>query len=114
MPEPTGSMAKVRRISIRNYKGIKKLEVELPGPHMAADPDVMVMGSKNGLGKTSILECCSLLLSTLTTRQSQWQGRRIPEARAWPVNWSDLLVRAGAEQCELDGEILLGSLDFSV
>ena len=114
MPEPTRPMAKVRRISIRNYKGIEKLELELPGPRMEADPDVMVMGSQNGLGKTSILECCSLLLSTLTTRQSQWQGRRIPESRAWPVDWPDLLVRAGAEQCELDGEISLGSLDFSV
>lgn len=114
MPEPTRPMAKVRRISIRNYKGIEKLELEFPGPRMKEDPDVMVMGSKNGLGKTSILECCSLLLSTLTTRQSQWQGRRIPEPRAWPVNWPDLLVRAGAEQCELDGEISLGNLDFSV
>ena len=114
MSEPTRPMAKVRRISIRNYKGIEKLELELPGPRMEADPDVMVMGSQNGLGKTSILECCSLLLSTLTTRQSQWQGRRIPESRAWPVDWPDLLVRAGAEQCELDGEISLGSLQLSV
>ena len=113
MPGPTRPMAKVRRIPIRNYKGIEKLELEFPGPRMETDPDVMVMGSQNGLGKTSILECCSLLLSTLTTHQSQWQIR-IPEPRAWPVNWPDLLVRAGAEQCELDGEISLGRRDFSV
>ena len=88
-------MAKVRRISIRNYKGIENLELELPGPCMKDDPDVMVIGSQNGLGKTSILERCSLLLSTLTTSQKQWQVW-IPERRAWPVNWPDLLVRAGA------------------
>ena len=113
MPEPTRPMAKVRRISIRNYKGIEKLELEFPGPRMKEDPDVMVMGSQNGLGKTSILECCSLLLSTLTARQRQRRAR-VPEPRAWPVNWPDLLVRAGTEQLELDGEISLGSLQFSV
>ncbi|MCY3654275.1 MAG: hypothetical protein OXG70_04465 [Cyanobacteria bacterium MAG IRC1_bin_28] len=80
---------------------------------MKDDPDVMVIGSQNGLGKTSILERCSLLLSTLTTSQKQWQVW-IPERRAWPVNWPDLLVRAGAEQIELDGEISVGRLEFSV
>ncbi|MYI72213.1 MAG: ATP-binding protein [Synechococcus sp. SB0673_bin_10] len=113
-------MAKVRRISIRNYrisirnyKGIENLELELPGSCMKDDPDVMVIGSQNGLGKTSIPERCSLLLSTLTTSQKQWQVW-IPERRAWPVNWPDLLVRAGAEQIELDGEISVGRLEFSV
>lgn len=112
MPKPTQPMA-IRRISIRNYKGIENLELELPGPRMEGDPDVMVIGSQNGLGKTSILECCSLLLSTLTTGQRQWQVR-IPEPRAWPVHWPDLLVRAGAEQLELHGKILLESQEFSV
>ena len=57
---------------------------------MEADPDVMVIGSENGLGKTSILECCSLLLSALTTRQRQWQAQK-SEPRAWLVHWPDLL-----------------------
>ena len=113
MPKPTSPRAKVRRISISNYKGIENVELELPGPRMKGDPDVMVIGSQNGLGKTSILECCSLLLSTLTTRQKQWQVR-IPEPGAWPVYWPDLLVRAGAEQLELDGELSLESLELSV
>ncbi|KKZ14117.1 MAG: hypothetical protein TH68_05690 [Candidatus Synechococcus spongiarum 142] len=80
---------------------------------MTEDPDIMVIGSQNGLGKTSTLECCSLLLSTLTTSQEQWRFQ-IPELRSWPVHLPDLLVRAGAEQIELDGEISLGSLQFSV
>ena len=105
--------AKLRRISIRNYKGIENVELKLSGPLMEGDPDIMVIGSQNGLGKTSILECCSLLLSTLATRQSEWKVR-IPEPRAWPVHWPDLLVRAGAEQLELDGELSLGSLELSV
>ena len=48
--------AKLRRISIRNYKGIENVELKLPGPLMEGDPDIMVIGSQNGLGKTSILE----------------------------------------------------------
>lgn len=113
MSKLTRPIAKVRRISIKNYKGIENVELELPGPRMKKDPDVMIIGSENGLGKTSILECCLLLLSTLTTSQRQWQGR-IHEPRAWPVDWPDLLVRAGAEQLKLDGEISLGSSPFSV
>ena len=109
MPRPTKPMAaKVRRLSIKNYKGIEELELELPGPCMEDDPDVMVIGSQNGLGKTSILECCSLLLSTLTESQREWEVR-IPEPRAWPVHLPDLLIRAGAEQFELDGGISLGT-----
>ena len=106
MSRPTRPMAKIRRISIRNYKGIENLELELPGPRMRDDPDVMVIGSQNGLGKTSILECCSLLLSTLTTSQKQWEFQT-SRPRPWPVHLPDLLVRAGAEQLELDGEVLL-------
>ena len=75
---------------------------------MEDDPDVMVIGSQNGLGKTSILECCSLLLSILTASQGDW-AVRVREPRAWPVHLPDLLIRAGAEQFELGGEISLGT-----
>ena len=97
--------ATVRRISIRNYKGIDEVELELPGPRMKEDPDVVVIGSENGLGKTSILECCALLLSTLMTERKQFS---IVDTRFWPVNLPDLLIRAGTERLELDGEMSLG------
>ena len=103
--------ATVRRISIRNYKGIDEVDLELPGPRMKEDPDVMVIGSQNGLGKTSILECCSLLLSTLMTDRKQFP---IVDSRLWPVNLPDLLIRAGAERLELNGEISLGKRSYSV
>ena len=59
-------------MSLRNYKGIDEVELLLPAPRMAEDPDVIVIGSQNGLGKTSILECCSLLLSTLISSKKQF------------------------------------------
>ncbi|KKZ12835.1 MAG: hypothetical protein TE42_02805 [Candidatus Synechococcus spongiarum SP3] len=101
-----GPLAKVRWISIKNYKGIENVELELPGPRMKDDPDVMVIGSQNGLGKTSILECCSLLLSTLVTRPRQWEFRTTGP-RPLPIHLPDLLVRAGADQLKLDGELWL-------
>ncbi|KKZ11634.1 MAG: hypothetical protein TQ37_06775 [Candidatus Synechococcus spongiarum 15L] len=112
MSKPTRPAAKLRQISIRNYKGIENVELALPGPRMEADPDVMVIGSQNGLGKTSILECCSLLLSTLTEDPEQW--RFLAETREWPVDLPDLLVRAGAEQFKLDGKISLEDRQCSV
>ena len=103
--------ATVRRISIRNYKGIDEVNLKLPGPRMKKSPDVMVIGSRNGLGKTSILECCSLLLSTLMTKRKQFP---IVDKRYWPINLPDLLIRAGAERLELDGEISLGRRNYNV
>lgn len=52
---------KISNISIRNYKGIDALDMDFPIPRMRDEPDI-VMGSRNGLGKTSLIECCSLLL----------------------------------------------------
>lgn len=34
---------KIRRITIRNYKGIDELEMDFPTPRMPDDPDILVM-----------------------------------------------------------------------
>lgn len=59
-PENTSDAPKLRRIEITNYKALDHLELDIPGPLMPGDPDVFVVGSKNGVGKTSLLECCAL------------------------------------------------------
>ena len=111
MRESTQPKAAVRRISIQDYKGIEELELELPRPRMKSDPDVMVIGSQNGLGKTSILECCSLLLSTLTV---DWKQFPIVGRKAWPVDLPDFLIRAGAERLELDAEMSTKGQEFKL
>ena len=50
---------RIDKISIRNYKGIDSLDLEFPRPKFPNDPDIFVIGSRNGLGKTSVLECCA-------------------------------------------------------
>ena len=49
MPQPVRPTAKVRQLSIRNHKGIKNLELELPGPRMRDDPDAFL--DEAGLGR---------------------------------------------------------------
>ena len=51
---------KLRRIEITNYKAIDHLVLDIPAPVMRGDPDIFVVGSKNGVGKTSLLECCAI------------------------------------------------------
>ncbi|MDD2856001.1 MAG: AAA family ATPase, partial [Desulfuromonadaceae bacterium] len=95
---------KIRRISIRNYKGIDSLELEFPTPRIPGDPDILVMGSRNGLGKTSILECCALLLIGLSSEQYMFDvGRQYSS-----LDIPDMLIRAGEKRTEISGDIVLG------
>ena len=96
---------KIRRISIRDYKGIDSIDLEIPSPSMLDDPDILVMGSKNGLGKTSVIECCALLLlaHTLPEKRIRLTGH------SPSVNVPDLLIRAGSDFAEIEGEVVLGT-----
>lgn len=101
---------KIRRITIRNYKGIDELEMEFPTPRMPDDPDIVVMGSRNGLGKTSIIECCSLLLLALTLEEEQFRLRD----RHSIVDVPDLLIKAGSHFAEIGGDIVIGDESVAV
>ena len=101
---------KIRRISILNYKGIDKLELDFPSPRMPDEPDIVVLGSRNGLGKTSILECCSLVLLALSTQQDRFDLMD----RFSSVNVPDLLIRAGAHFAEISGDLVLGTKPVTV
>jgi AAA15 family ATPase/GTPase len=101
---------KIRRIAIRNYKGIDELELDFPTPRMPDDPDIFVMGSRNGLGKTSIIECCSLLLLALTLREERFKLRD----RYSIVDVPDLLIKAGSHFAEIAGDIVLGEETVTV
>lgn len=101
---------KIRRIAIRNYKGIDEFEMDFPTPRMLDDPDILVLGSKNGLGKTSIIECCSLLLLGLTLREERFKLRD----RFSIVDVPDLLIKAGSHFAEIAGDIVFGEESVTV
>ena len=94
----------IRRIAIQNYKGIDELELHFPPPKMPGDPDILVMGSENGLGKTAIIECCSLLLLAATLKEENF-----PLANHYSiVDVPDLLIRSDAQCAEIAGDIASG------
>ena len=64
------------------------MELDFPAPDLPDDPDVIVIGSENGLGKTSVLECCALSLRFGKGNESHPKVRVMTEL-------VDLLVRAG-------------------
>jgi DNA repair exonuclease SbcCD ATPase subunit len=103
---------KIRRITIRNYKGIDEFEMDFPIPKMPSDPDIFVMGSRNGLGKTSIIECCSLLLLALSLDEERFKCHH------WraTVDIPDMLIKAGSRYAEIKGDIVIDdeSISFSI
>lgn len=100
---------KIRRLTIHNYKGIDELELEFPPPRMPDDPDILVMGSRNGLGKTSIIECCSLLLLVLSLREDRLKLRD----RISTIDVPDLLIKAGAHFAEITGDLVRDNISIT-
>ena len=109
MAKRTHAVPAVRWISVQDYKGIDEVELELPAPEMAGDPDVFVIGSENGLGKTSILECCSLLFAALMTTK-----KRFPITRFSPLDIPDMMIRAGCRRFALEVRLSLGRSAYDV
>lgn len=101
---------KLRTISIKNYKGIDSFSIDFPMPTLSDDPDIMVMGSENGLGKTSIIECCALLLMSLKVSEKSFQLRD----RYLSIDIPDLLIRAGKDYAEISGDIVVNDQNLRV
>lgn len=110
MTDETSKPIKIRRISIRNYKGIDKLEMKFPPPRFEVDPDIFVIGSRNGLGKTSIIECCALLLLAPMLNEDKF---RLFD-RYSMVDVPDLLIRANATFAKISGDLVIGEEHISL
>lgn len=95
---------KLRRLEIHNYKGVDRFEMDFPLPKLPGDPDIIVMGSRNGLGKTSVMECCSLLLLSLTIRKDRFKLKD----RHSIIDVPDLLIRAGSQAFKIAGDFVIG------
>lgn len=61
---------RLEKLAVSNYKGIGDLELSFPKGLVATDPDVNIFGSMNGVGKTSVLECCAWVLLALRFKGS--------------------------------------------
>jgi predicted ATPase len=93
------SAIRLSRLTIKNYKKIDYLEIDFPRPLMKDDADILVFGSKNGGGKTSILECCSLLMLAGIVGE---KFNRFRESGTL-LDIANSLVKAGQHQAMLTG-----------
>jgi predicted ATPase len=101
MKSPSIKSFKIRKLHLRNFKAFDDIDIYFPEPRMEDDPDVIVMGSENGLGKTSVLEACSLLFFALFSRGEEF-GRHF---HGMPIDLYDVLIRAGKQTAEIAGKI---------
>lgn len=86
----------LKKISIRNYKAIDSLELDFPEMLMQDEPNVCVLGSKNGVGKTSLLECITLVVLAAYGEL---------EEKVSDVDF----IRAGASSSTIQGDFLVNN-----
>lgn len=91
--EAVGREMRISRVSIRDYKAIESLVLDLPPPKTVDEPDAFVLGSKNGVGKTSVLEACAIGLMSIAYSAS---GDQII------ANSSNVFVRSGASLSQIE------------
>ncbi|MGI9256534.1 MAG: AAA family ATPase [Salinispira sp.] len=103
MKKQANPSVKLRSISIENYKGIDSLTLNFPAPQLPHEPDILIMGSENGLGKTSVLECSALLLACLCIRKN----RKTLKVQHISQNAVDLLIQAGSDTTKISGNIMI-------
>ena len=90
-----------QNIIIENYKGIDYLSIPFPAQVFPNDPDILVMGSKNGVGKTSVLECCAIILICLRAEEKEFKLSR----NDYPINLSSYFVKAGTNSAKIQAHV---------
>ncbi|MEO5366598.1 MAG: AAA family ATPase [Magnetococcus sp. WYHC-3] len=99
---------RIKRLEVKNFKGIDEVALDFPLPDMPRDPDVHVMGSRNGLGKTTLLEACTLLCVGTTVRVNPLDINEVFGDGA-----AERLVRSGTEQAVLTGEFTHDQTEYT-
>jgi predicted ATP-dependent endonuclease of OLD family len=107
LPDTRSKSIKIRELKITNFKGLDEIELSFPAPKFKGDLDIIVMGSRNGIGKTSVLECCVLLFFAACTSYSE---RGILENI--PIDILDLLIRSGEETAKIEGMFVVSNQEY--
>lgn len=103
---------RLRKLTISNYKKLDHLTIDFPLPLMEEDLDIIVMGSKNGGGKTSVLECCALLfIAGSVGKNMMLDGFREMESVGDIIS---LLVKAGCNCSTISGVFQVDKKEIQV
>lgn len=99
---------RLRRLKVENFRALETFDYRFPDAEIPGEPDVFVLGSRNGMGKTSILEAISLaIMGAELSEAFKFAWRRAmrdygPDQSA--LNYGDYFVRAGAERASIEAD----------
>lgn len=86
---------RLNKLKLVNFKCFDEIEIEFPKPFNKEDLDVFVLGSQNGLGKTSVLEACSLLfLGLFFGKEAVYFKNK---------KFIDYFIKSGKSNCIIEG-----------
>lgn len=95
-------------IHVRNYKGIDSLKLEFSKPVYSWGHDINALGSRNGVGKTSVLECCALVLTALQKNfyiDDSLNSENLYSS--YIVDVGDYLIGYGKRSCSITGYLTI-------
>jgi len=98
---------KLRKLVIDNYKALDHLELEFPEPRMPDDPDMVVIGSENGVGKTSVLECCALIVMACEPPELG-EAHLDFDTYELEVDPYELVIRSGCKEASIHADLRVG------
>jgi len=105
-----GKKFRLERLILKNFKAFDELTIAFPCPDMEGGPDILVMGSKNGLGKTSIFEACSLLFLAANGGENALEYISYPRT----VDLLDVMIRAGRNKSQITGTFSVDGEPFEI
>lgn len=105
---------RLNKLKLVNFKRFDEIELEFPKPFHKEDLDIFVMGSQNGLGKTSILEAISLLFLYLSEKESHVNRIFREYEHYFPFNLSDYFIKAGNEKAIIQGYFEIPTDQYSL
>src|SRR5262249_28426613 len=87
---------KLQRALIRNFKGVRELEIDFSSPYEAEPRQLTCLLGDNGSGKMTILQAIALPLSLATRRTAS------PDQFDWAGFLAERVASLGSTRVELD------------
>lgn len=89
---------RLRRLEVKNFKALDRVVLEFPRPQTDLDADVFVIGSENGIGKTSVLEAIAFLFV------APWLKEGVYGPWSKFINVPEKFIRGRAKEAVIVGE----------
>ena len=106
LPKQPNEYVRLKELEIRDFKAIDYVKFDFPLPNFEDDLDVIVFGSANGVGKTSILEAISLLrICTFLTKDKIDRENLLQDLELTSF------IRAGKKKFEIKGLFTINGKD---